>query len=408
MAKNYADIYNNTGDSVSLEQRWYVKKEVSSGTLIAPTNTDFFYTLGGGSISYSQPIETSPHRSGRHQTGFIKKKKVTSFTLSTYFNIDESLGSPGVGEIDPAVRVLFNNVFGKEDITGGSPVYTSLTAPSFTFSIFEVGDKWARQARAGFVEGVTMDFPGNGEAKLSWTGMAADAVLIGIGKSIVANTANTVTLGTGEGGRFVPGGLVMIVKADGTTRSTDTSAARTVVSVSGDVVTLSGAPLTDADGSTTPVYLCYFEPAAPAAINNPVTGLVGSMNIASTTVDCFRHVSIALTNNHEKVDYRYGVDSLAFPFFVAGNRFMGSVTVETNLNDRILQLFNGITQFATQNLTLVLGSSSGRHLSVAMPKVIFPVPAFADPESGSIPITFVGTAEQTSLGAADEVTVSFL
>jgi hypothetical protein len=412
MAKNYADLYASGNDSIALEQRFYAKLEASRGSLIAPTNADFFYTLDGGSIAFAQPFESSPHRSGRHNTGIIKKKKTCSFSFSTYFNIDESLGSPSTAEIDPAIQLLYKSMFGKQDNTGGSPVFTSATPPDLTFSLFEVGDKWSRQARGCFVQGLNLNFPGNGEAKMEWSGAGAESVMIGIGKSITANATNTVTVGSGEGDRFAIGGLVMVIKSDGTTRSTDTPAGlpRRILSIAGDVITLSGANLVDSDGSGsgTPVYLSYYEPSAPVAINNPVTGLVGSMSVASTTVDCFRNVTLALTNNHELVDYCYGMDALSTPFFVPGSRINGQLTVETNLNDEILALFNRVTQFEAENIHLVLGSASGRRFDLTVPKVQFPVPAFSLPTSGSIPISFQGTALQTSLDAADEFTASFL
>jgi hypothetical protein len=43
-----------------------------------------------------------------------------------------------------------------------------------------------------------------------------------------------------------------------------------------------------------------------------------------------------------------------------------------------------------------------------VPKAIFPVPEIPVPDTGTIPVTFTGNAYQTTLDAADEVTVSFL
>lgn len=408
--KNYADLYNSTNDSISLDQRWYAKLEASKGTLQTPANTDFFFTLGGGSVAFAQPFETSPHRSGRHHTGIIKKKKTCSFSFSSYFNIDETQGALSLTEVDAAVQLLFKSMFGKQDNGGGSPVFSTATAPDLTFSLFEVGDRWARQARGCFVQGLNMNFPGNGEATMEWSGAGAESYMIGIGKSVTANAANVITVGTGEGELFAVGGLVMGIKANGTTRSTDTPAgsSRKITAISGDDITVSGAVLTDMDGTSTPVYLCYYEPSAPTAINNPVTGLVGSMSIASTTVDCFRSVVLNLTNDHELVDYCYGMDALSSPFYVPGNRVTGQLTVETNLNKEIHKLFNRVTQFEAENIHLKLGSNSGRHFDLTVPKVQFPVPAFAVPDSGSIPISFQGTALQTAFDAADEFTASFL
>ncbi len=412
MARNYAAIYNSTNDSSALDQAFYLKAESAKGTFNPATPTDFLYTLGGGSISFAQPFESSPHRSGRHHTGIIKKKKECSWNFSTFFNIDTSLGSASSAEVDAPVRTLFKSLMGSENVSAGA-VYTSSTAPDITFSLFEVGDKWSRQCRAAFVTGGNMQFPGDGEATVEWTGSAKDALLIGIGKSIVDNDgANTVTLQSGEGERFQVGGLVMLIEANGSTRSADTpaSSARTITAIAGDVVTLSGAVLADADGSggSAPIYLCYYEPATKTAINNPITGLTGSITIAGVTNPCFRSASLNVQNDHELADYCYGSDSLAAPFFTAGSRMTAELSVEMNLNDEIIALFNRVQGFEAQDIEVVLGDASGRHFKLELPKVFFPVPEFSVPETGSIPVEFTGIAYQTALDAADEVTASFI
>ena len=91
MAKNYKDLYDYTGDSIALDQRWYAKLEGTKGQLTAPTGADFFFTLGGGSISFTQPFETSPHRSGRHHTSVIRKKKETTWSLMILLNLKHQI-----------------------------------------------------------------------------------------------------------------------------------------------------------------------------------------------------------------------------------------------------------------------------------------------------------------------------
>jgi hypothetical protein len=48
-----------------------------------------------------------------------------------------------------------------------------------------------------------------------------------------------------------------------------------------------------------------------------------------------------------------------------------------------------------------------RFLEIDLPKVIFQVPSIDVPETGSIPVSFEGTAYQTALDAADEIVVSY-
>lgn len=415
MAKNYADLYNYSGDSISLEQRFYIKEETLRGTLAAPTNSDFFFTMQGGSVEFSQPFEPSPHRSGRGFVGTIKGKKECSWTIPTMFNIDTSLVAGGAAEIDPAIRVLWKSLTGKETVASGL-VYTRDT-PDITFTILETGDRWSRQVRGCFVQSANLQFPGDGDSMVEWSGNAKDALYVGIGKTTANNSgANIVTLAVGDGKMFenAIGAMVMIVKSDGTTRSADTpnGSPRTILSVSGDVVTLSGAVLADADASTpgSPMYLCYYEPAAPAAINNPVTGLQGSVTIASMAISqCVRSFNLTINNNHELRNDCYGEDSLDGFLFVPGSRMEARVSMQMNLNKQTLALFKDLQAFSTQDITLILGDSAGRHFQLELPKVEFPVPTVTVPEEGSIPVDFNdGLCLQTSDGAKDEVTASYL
>lgn len=409
--KNYADLYTSTNDSISLEQRWYLKEETSRGTLIPPLGSDFVFALEGGSVSYTQPFMSSPHRSGRHHTNIIKQKKETSFSFPSYFNIDETLGSASTAEIDPAMRVLFKSLLGKET-TSPNLAYTAAKEPDTTFSLFEVGDKWAYQTRGCFVQGANMKFPGDGQATSDWSGNGVEAFMVGIAKSVTDNDAgNVVTVGTGEGYRFPVGSFVMLVEANGTTRSADTpdGSYRSVTAVSGDDVTLSGAVLADADGSGmgAPLYLAYAEPVTPAAINNPVTGLIGSASFSGLSIDIFRNIEINIQNNHELVKYAFGKDALAGRLFVPGSRLTAELTAELNQTDKIVEFYNKLQAFQDQNFTMTLGTAGGRRLQVDLPKVFAQPPNFTVPTSGSIPIQFKGIAYQTAFEAADEITVQF-
>lgn len=410
--KNFADLYNFVGDSSATAKGVFVKAETTRGQLIAPGSTDFLYVLGGGSVEFSQPYEISPHVTGdRHNNNIIKKKKETTWSFSTYFNINELLGAFAATEIDLAFRTLWKSLLGKETVGVSALTYVA-TQPDITFSIFENGDRWARQVPGAFVQGGNIQLPGNGEATVEWTGDAKTSFNAGIGMSLADNDGgNTVTLEAGEGELFDVGALVMLVEADGVTRSADTSSgsARTITEINGDVITLSGTPLADADGSgvSAPLYLCYYEPATSVAIDNPVTGLVGSMTVAGLNHDCFRMFGLNIQNNHEKVDYCFGCDSLCGSLFVAGSKVNMEVTLEMNLNKETSKLFKRAKNFESQDLEINLGDELGRHVQFLLPRVIFNVPSFAIPESGSIPVSYTGTALQTALGAGDELTVNF-
>jgi len=412
MAKNYVNIYEGGNVSSALEQKIFAKVESVRGTMVLPDGTDFFYHMGGGSVNKGQPYESSPHKTGRHHTSIIKNKESSQWTIPTLFNIDESLGSASTAEIDPAVRLLHKSLFGKEDVSGGSPVFNTEDTPSITFTIMEIGDMWAKQAPGCFVESGNMQFPGDGMAQTEWSGFAKTVYTIGMGKSTTDNnTGNTVTLQTDEGKNFQVGGYVMLIKNDNS-KSADTPAdtGRLITGISGDVITVDGAVLADADGSSDPVYLVYFEPESATAIDNPVTGLTGDLEIAgfSTITNCVRSFNLNCANNHELQDYCFGEEGLGGKLFVPGGRFTAEVTMELNVTKELIGFMNNLQEFSGENITLYLGLTTGRHLKIEVPKAIFNVPELSVPESGAIPITFNGTAFQTALDAADEVTLSYL
>lgn len=409
MTKNFADNYNSTNDSVALNQRIFLKEESVRGTISLPLATDFFYQLTGTSVDFSQPVESSPHKTGRHHASVIKQKTVTQWKLPTFFNIDTSLGSAGTAEIDPAMRVLWKSLLGREQ-TSPNLTYDTATDPSTTFTIFENLDIVGKQAPGCYVEAGNASFPGDGQAKIEWSGMAKTMYEVGIGKSVTANAANAITVATGEGKRFPIGGKVMVIKANGTTRSTDTATgtARTVTAVAGDVVTVDGAPLTDSDGTSTPVYLCFYEPAEPhTAINNPVTGLVGSITVTGISQTCIRKLDLAMTNNHEPENFCFGKDGLGDKIFTPGGRFTAAVSMDVNLDKALVGYLNDLRSFAGVSITLILGDTAGRYMRVDLAKVIFNVPPISVPDTGTIPISMSGNAYESANNAADEVVVQF-
>lgn len=409
MAKDFAAIYASGNDAIALEQKIFLKEETTRGTLVAPTATDVMLANTGASVNFTQPVESSPVRSGRHHTNIIKQKTETTWTLPSFFHIDSSLGSASDAEIDLAYRLLWKSMLGKEAI--GPLTYTSAVAPDTTFSIFNNGDQWALQSPGAFVQGANVTLPGDGDATVEFSGDAKTAYLIGIGKSNISNnTGNTITVQTGEGKRFVVGGMVMLIEADGTTRSADTpdGSPRTITDVTGDVITVDGAVLADADFSVTDGYLCYYEPSTSTGINDPQTGLQGSVTVVGLTTDCVRSVSFNMTNNHEMKNFCYGEAGLGGNLFTPGDRLTVEVGMELNLNHDLVEFLNKVSDFTGEDLTVKLGDPSGRHAEFTLPKVIFPRPEISVPDTGTIPISFTGNAYQSALDAADELTLKFL
>lgn len=411
MAKSYAAIFNQTSDSNSLEQRFFLRAETTRGVFNPPTGSDFLFTLGGGAITGSQALNSSAHRSGRHNNNFIKEKRVEEFSFDTYFNFN-ALAANGNAAIDQAVKTLWLSALGRTTVGGASEfIADSVQAPNITFSIIETGDSWSKQLIGGFIETFEIQLPGDGTSMASWSGAGGGFKFVGIGKSITLNAGNTITVGAGEGVRFPVGSYVMLIEADGVTRSADTpdGSPRKVTSVSGDVVTLDGAVLTDADGSgaSAPIYLCYYEPATPAGIDSPQTGLVGDVTSSDLPVGyCFRSLTISGANNHERVDYCFGADGLDSPYFIPAGRLEVTVDAELNLSKALVGFFNKVVNNEGVDILAQLGPATGRRYEFAMPRVIFQIPGIEVPETGSIPISFSGLAYQSSLDAADELTVS--
>ena len=412
MSKNYPAIYASNNDSIALEQRFYVKEETTRGVMVYPQVSDFIKHLPGGSITFEQPFESSPQRSGRHHTNIIVKKKVSSFTFSNYFNIDEG-AIDGVNSIDIGMRVLWKSLLGFEDATGTDLIYNSTIDPNTTFTLVEAGDKWARQTPGCFILGGNIQLVGDGEATCEWSGNGKTTFLAGIAQSTVANSTD-FTVAAGEGKRFTPGAAVMIVKDDNT-RSSDTPVTAPLIidEVNGDVITFVGSPtLLDADGSGTPIYLVYHEPSVagesevPAAIDNPIEGLTGSVSIAGLSSQCVRSLGMNAQNNHELVDYCFGEDGLAGALFVPGDRLTVELSLSMNLNADVLGFFAGLLQFPTEQIQAILGDSTGRHVQFDIPAARFQVPGFSVPDTGSIPIEFSGQAYQLN-NPGDEFQVTF-
>ena len=410
MAKNYSAIYNSGNDSIALEQKFFIVEEAVRGVLQTPSVSDFLYTLGGGSTNFSQPFESSPHRSGRSHNNIIKQKKITEWSLPSYFNIGQA--GPIASSVDDPVLLLWEALLGTKNVGVSEITFEPTTTPSKTFSIFEVGDFWAKQSPGGFVNTCEATFDGAGQAQMTWGGNAKTSYLVGMGKCTSATGGNTITLQSQEGLSFPVGALVMLVDAtDGVTRLEGTSAApRTVTSVTGDVITVSGAALTT-DGSVSPFLVVYFEPeGAITAIDNPLTGLVGSItavNPSASLNGCVRTMTVSFNNNFELVDYCFGTDGLAGPLFVAGGRLDINVSMELNLNKGMVNAYNEVLSGDSFAAYIELGNNAENHFYMDIPRVIFSAPNISVPETGSIPVTFEGLAYQTALDANDPILVGY-
>lgn len=415
MAKNFANLFNSVNDSIALEQKVFIKEETTRGVLAIPTGTDALLPEGGTSVNFSQTKRSSTVKSGRHNTSFLRDKTQTEFTINSLVHIDTSLGAAAAAEVDQAYRTLQKSMWGNEVVVGGA-IYNP-TTPDITFSVFENGDIMAKQSPGCFVEGYTLNLPGDGDANNEWTGFGKTTLNVGIARSVTDNNAsNDVILDVpGDASRFPVGAYVMIVEADGTTRSADTpdGAPRQVDArdTGTGAVTLSGAVLADADGSgpSLPVYLTYYEPETITVINDPITGLTGNVAIDNlSSVNCVRSLTLTATNNNVLYDNCYGEEGLGGPLFASGGRVDITLEMELLLNKAFVNYLDGKKTFTPDDVDVELGDSSGRHLKLDLPKVIYDFPAIDIPESGNVPVTMTGMAFQTALDAEDELTLSYI
>jgi hypothetical protein len=380
---------------------------------VLPGNADLILIKGSGSLTESQELLDSEHKSGRHNTSYILGKSDENWSFPTYFNLNKSALN-GSAAIDTPMKVLLESALGKTSVglVNSEFIANASAAPDVTFTMMEVGDVSAKQAIGGYVEESEFNLPGDGQAMANFSGKAGSVTIVGIGKSTTIQAATNVFTcdDVGEGKNFPIGSYVMIIKADGVTRSTDTATltARKVTAVTAGAVTLDGAALTaDSNGGpSTPVYLVYYEPPAPVAVDAPETGLVG--DIISTKLPagyCFRSLTIKCTNNHEPVDYCFGTKGLHAPFYIASGRLMVTASAELNWSKKIVSFYNRVKANESVDILAVLGAPTGRRFEFSLPKIYFSVPAVETPESGSIPVTFEGKGYQTVLDAADEIEV---
>jgi hypothetical protein len=416
MSKNFAAIYSGGNDSSALNQSFFIQQETVRGFIPSVIgNNSFMYTLGGGSVNFQKPYELSQHKTGRHANNIIEQKSSTDWSLSTLFNIAQDSLVTYDNMIDSPIKTLWLAVLGAGFISAPAKTlkYDASSDPSVTFTILENLDMMAKQAVGSFVQQVEVSLAGDGVSQMNWSGNSKYTYHAGIGRSVVDNDANTVTLGAGEGLRFDVGSIVMLIENDGVTRSADTPAGtfRTVTAVTGDVVTLSGAVLTDADGSVTPVYLCYYEPAEPVGIDEPQTGLKGKITIDNLpTLTCVRSATLTINNNHELNDYCYGTDGLSGSLFVPSSRLEANLSIELNLNQPLVEFMKRVRNFEANDITMIVGDSEtvgARIFKTITPRVIFNVPSITVPDSGSIPVSFDGACLQSALNAADEVQIYF-
>jgi hypothetical protein len=373
--------------------------------LVGVDDQDFLlYTTGGA--KFEQPIETSPHRTERFHSGFIRKKTMCDFDITTMINMAGTAGN----SLDSAVKLLLKSVFGRETTTLGVAIDYEQSIPSTYFTLVRASTIFAEYYTGAYCKDFTLTVPGDAPGTMQFTGRAAFASIAGIGlidAPVVAS--NVVTLSNApykHVERFSAGARVMVVAADGRTitHGADGSIYITSENQLLDTVTLSVA--VDAAAGA---YLTFWHPGAVQATarDNIYTDLYGTFKFKSTGIPvCATNISLNCVNDHFDRDNCFG--SQGNEGFVAANKM--TMTLECTLDlsgDNIGDLVQA-RKFGGFSPELLIGDGIGRSLLLTAPKWVTNVPAVELPESGTTSYTFSGVLYQSAPGARDPLLMSFV
>lgn len=362
------------------------------------------YTTGGA--KFEQPIETSPHRTERFHSGFIKKKMMADFDITTMINM---VGSAGAS-LDQAVMLLLKSIFGKETITPGVTIDYEQSIPSTYFTLVRASTIFAEYYVGAYCKDFTLTVPGDAPGTMQFTGRSAYSSIAGIGliAGAVIGSPNLIlsNLPYKHVERFSAGARVMIVAPDGRTITHGADGSIFIVGESQllDSIILS-EPVDAADGA----YLTFWHPGAVQATarDNIYTDLYGSFKFKTTGLPvCATNISLSCANDHFDRDNCFG--SVGNEGFVAANKM--TMTLECTLDlsgDNIGDLVQA-RKFGGFSPELLIGDGVGRSLLLRAPKWVTNVPAVELPESGTTSYTFSGVLYQSAPGARDPLLMSFV
>lgn len=374
----------------------------NGGTETDGTNDQDFFLYTTGGPTFSQPIESNAHRSGRYHTGPIKKKKVVEFDMDGYVNMSGDAGD----SIDNAVSLLIEACMGTKTVNAGVSIDFTQGLPNKYLSMVRVSTIFGEYFTGCYVRGMNISGKGDGPATMKFTGKGADCSVAGIAKlNGAVNASTSVVLTAGQSKRYTAGARVMCVSTDGRTITDGADGALYVASVSDstETVVLSAA-VTLAD-------LSYLVPWHPGAIQQTgrdaiATDLSGSVKLdsASSAIDVTEW-SLDYQNDHNDLDNRFGADTNKG--YVAGNRATATLSVSFDLSNETFGDVVRCRDFGGFAPQLILGPETGRHLKITAAKWIPSVPAIELPESGTTPTTLEGVLYQSAPGARDPLTASF-
>jgi hypothetical protein len=362
------------------------------------------YTTGGP--TFNQPIEPSPHRSGRFYTpNVVKQKKVVELSFQTLVNMQGAAGD----SLDKAVRLLWESLLGSETVTPSVSIDYRQALPNKFFSLVRVSTIFAEYYTGCFVNDMTMTFPGDGVATEDWSGAGATRLIAGIARvdgAVVAN--DTATVDAGHELRYDLNVPVMIVAADGRTITAGADGSLTVLALDEVLHTVQLSAAVDIEDNG---YIAPWHPGAvqQTARENIYTDLEGSFKFdykAPSSNICVTNIVLGFTNNHTLVNNCFGTDGNQG--FVAGSRMDMNLAVTVDLSNENFAEVVQTSKFNGFSPEIILGNSaSGRYLRIRAEKWITAVPTIEVPEEGTTPVTLEGSLHESSAGAQDPVVVSY-
>lgn len=362
------------------------------------------YTTGGA--KFEQPIETSPHRTERYHSGFVKKKTMADFDITTMINMAGLAGN----SLDNAVRLLLKSVFGSETATPGIAIDYEQSIPSTYFTLVRASTIFAEYYTGAYCKDFTLTVPGDSPGTMQFTGRAAYASIAGIGAidAPVVASANVVLSNAPykHVERFSAGARVMVVGLDGRTITHGGDGSLYIVAENQALDTVVLSQPVDAAANS---YLTFWHPGAVQATSrdNIYTDLFGTFKFKHGGLPvCATNISLACVNDHFDRDNCFG--SQGNEGFVAANKM--TMTLECTLDlsgDNIGDLVQA-RKFGGFSPELLIGDGIGRSLFLQAPKWVTNVPAVELPESGTTSYTFSGVLYQSAPGARDPLLVSFV
>ncbi len=392
-------ITNATSNNVADDLKLGV---ANGGTETVGTDDQDFLLYTTGSPTFSQPIESNAHRSGRFHTGIVKAKKVVEFSLTTYVNMSGTAGA----SLDNAVKLLWKSLLGDEEISSGTAIRYRQGLPNFTFSLVRVSTIFAEYFTGMYVKDMTLAMPGDGPATCEWSGMGSDRTIAGIAQinGAVSNVQDII-VNAGHARRFSVGAPVMVVGTDGRTILYGADGSLTIDTINLTTHTINvSANVTTADDS-------YLVPWHPGAVqqtgrDNIFTDLVGSFKLSqSGSGVCATNIELSFTNDHVDLSNCFGKDHNEG--FAAANRLTIALSVTADLSNENFDEVVQASEFGGFDPEIILGATTGRHLKISIPKWIPSIPAIDVPENGTTPITFEGTLYQSAPGEQDPLLVEF-